>query len=263
MRQAESQIYNSEVVIVYDSEACLNSENARWEVKRAREIDKPVVELSRSDIDSGNVGALRSIYDFSSEFEGCFSFENTKDGEVFDLYKIMIESSEQLIQRRQITNGFFITLIGAIVAGCGFLIKEKVVSDAGIIVLIFPMMIGILLCRSWGNLIENYGKLNAGKFKVIHRLEKQMSARVFDAEWVALGKGLRREKYQSFTTTERNVPSLFLVLMLSMLAFILLSVNWKELFTRGADIFLGLKVLLGQAWDTLSAVGSILSHFSS
>ena len=50
------------------------------------------------------------------------------------------------------------------------------------------------MCRSWKNLIDNYGKLNTGKFKVIQKLERSLDARIFTAEWVALGKGIRKKK---------------------------------------------------------------------
>ena len=41
-----------------------------------------------------------------------------------------------------------------------------------------------------------------------------MSCQIFSAEWIALGKGVRKEKYRSFTDTEKRVPLLFGLLLL-------------------------------------------------
>lgn len=142
----------------------------------------------------------------------------------------MVTSSEQLIQRRQITNGFFITVIGAIVGASGLIVKEKVLTDSTVLFLLFPLLIGLLMCRSWANLISNYGKLNAGKFQVIHQLEQRLDAQIFAAEWVALGKGVRKEKYESFTSTEQNVPRLFSYLLWAAMILTLMIADWQPVF---------------------------------
>jgi hypothetical protein len=238
-QQAESKMYSAEVVLIYDIEACGQSENTKWEIDKARELGKSIVELSREDITTRNVGALVSAYDFSSEFDDCFPVTAKKSDQLLDLYKIMVSSSEQLIQRRQITNGFFITIIGAIIGATGFAVKEKIVTDSTALVLLFPIAIGLLMCRSWKNLIQNYGRLNAGKFKVIHKIENQLSAKIFAAEWVALGKGLRKEKYQSFTSTEQNVPKLFSYLLWAVFVFTLFATNWSPIIVKVLDVIAG------------------------
>lgn len=236
---AESKIYSSEIIIIYDTAACAESTNTQWEIACAKGFEKPIVSISRLDIDERNIGPLRSIYDFNSEFDDCFTdnvdcFKDNKvkSEQILELYKIMVASSEQLIQRRQITNGFFITIIGAVVGATGFVVKEKIITDSAAFVLVVPNLIGLLLCRSWGNLIENYGKLNAGKFKVIHKIESQLDAQIFAAEWVALGKGMRKEKYRSFTTTEKNVPRYFSYLLWFVLVLTLFSANWEPITSR-------------------------------
>ena len=229
-QQAESKIASSEVVIVYDLDACEESENTVWEIERAKELGKSVLTLSRNDIEARNVTEIQSAYSFSSEFEECFEEESKDTAQILELYKIMVTSSEQLIQRRQITNGFFITVIGAIVGASGLIVKEKVLTDGAVLFLLFPLLIGLMMCRSWTNLINNYGKLNAGKFQVIHQLEQRLDAQIFAAEWVALGKGVRKEKYESFTSTEQNVPQLFSYLLWASLTLTLLIADYQPVF---------------------------------
>lgn len=226
-KKAENRIQTSETVIVYDVDACAESEHALWEIKQAEKLGKRIIALSADEIKNRDVATLQSIYDFSSEFDCCFENQSSDPSQLFELYKIMVTSSEQLIQRRQIANGFFITVIGAIAGASSLLLNGNVLTDRAILLLIFPLVIGLLMCRSWSNLIENYGKLNKGKFHVIHRIERSLDAQVFAAEWIALGKGCRKEKYESFTSTEQNVPMLFSCLLLVALVVIFFAADWQ------------------------------------
>lgn len=235
-KRAKSKISSAEVVIVYDSDACAKSENTEWEIEQAHTLEKPIIELSRADISRKKIDEIQSAYHLSGEFEQCFSDQNENSDQLLELYKIMVASSEQLVQRRQLTNGFFITVISAILGISGLVIREEVLTESTIFVLVFPLLIGLLMCRSWKNLIENYGKLNTGKFKVIHRIERALGARIFAAEWIALGKGIRKQKYQSFTSTEQNVPTLFSYLLLAALLLTLFSTDWQPWVESGASV---------------------------
>jgi hypothetical protein len=161
---------------------------------------------------------LKPLYELEKEFDECFK---RKDGtSTLELYKLMIDSSENLIQRRQKTNAFFITVIGSLLAIAGLMVKSEALHSGTIWMLYGFAIVGLLLCNSWKNLIDNYGKLNKAKFDVILRLERELDAQVFAAEWVSLGKGLRPRKYRSFTSTEKNVPLYFqlLVMVLTLIA---------------------------------------------
>jgi hypothetical protein len=46
---------------------------------------------------------------------------------------------------------------------------------------------------------------------VIHLLEKQLPARLFRAEWGALGEGKDPQKYMPFHRVEAKLPQAFLV----------------------------------------------------
>ena len=75
-------------------------------------------------------------------------------------------------------------------------------------------------CVTRGEFDCNYGKLNKAKFDVILRLESDLSARIYSAEWIALGKGLRPNKYKSFTSTEKNVPFYFGLLIIVLMVIL-------------------------------------------
>lgn len=218
-QKAEISISQAEAVIVFNPSSCEESDNAKWEIEKAKEAGLEIVELSKNGDNSISISRLESLYELNEEFESCFSSNNE---DIFELYKLMIESSESLIQRRQKTNAFFITAIGSLLAIAGLLVKTGAINTGSIGVLYGFSVVGLLLCNSWRNLIDNYGKLNKAKFDVILRLEKDLSAQIYSAEWVSLGKGLRPKKYRSFTSTEKNVPLFFslLIVVLTLIAVV-------------------------------------------
>jgi hypothetical protein len=167
-------------------------------------------------MDDDEIKKLRALYHHDEEFSSYFQ---TGGADTTTMYKMMVDSSEQLIQRRQTMNAFFITAIGSLLAIAGALAQFGTVKSPTISFLVMTGfgLVGLLLCNSWRNLIDNYGKLNAAKFRVILKLEQSLSAQVFSAEWAALGKGQRPQKYKSFTATENAVPLWFAVLMFSLI----------------------------------------------
>lgn len=223
-QKAENAIYQAEAVIIFNPDSSKESENVKWEIEKAKEAKKEIIELYNDADNKAAILRLISIYKLEVEFENCFS---SNDNGIFELYKLMVESSEQLIQRRQKTNSFFITVIGSLLAIAGLLVKTGTINNGSIGILYGFSAVGLLLCNSWRNLIDNYGKLNKAKFDVILRLEKKFSAQIYSAEWIALGKGLRQQKYKSFTSTEKNVPLFFgiLIVVLSLIMAI-----WQILF---------------------------------
>ena len=215
------EIDRSEAVVVFNEKLCLESENATWEIAVAKELDKPLVFLDSTNPNSKEIDTLCSVYHHDQEFDAYFRLKTRRivtkkqDGgnekEVIELYKVIVASSEQLIQRRQSMNAFFIAAIGSLLAFAGALIKFGNIESKNLsfLVVLLLSITDLILCYSWYNLIDNYGKLNKAKFRVINKIEEKLSVQIFSAEWVALGKGLRHDKYRSFTSTEKNIPKGF------------------------------------------------------
>lgn len=208
--KAEKELQNCELVIIFEPDQCLISENAVWEIQKAKQYYKPVYRTNNISDDCGLKKIIEQEYNLVDEFQERFDCDNASFSEIFELYKIIVGTSEDLIQRRQKTNAFFITIIGSLVAIGGVFVKEDIVDQKNIWLLLFLTCSGMILCWTWRRQIDNYGKLNKGKFAVILKLEKFLPARIFDAEWIALGNGVRPEKYKSFTDSEKHVPLLFL-----------------------------------------------------
>jgi hypothetical protein len=127
----------------------------------------------------------------------------------FELYKIMVASSESLVARRQGVNTFFLTINGLLVTGIGLFLRgggHRDLLAGGIFVL---SVLGIALGYSWRSLLVTYGQLNTGKFKIINAMEQKLSASIFLAEWKALDEGKVPSTYRSFTEREALVPIVF------------------------------------------------------
>jgi hypothetical protein len=219
--RAEKAIYESEVVIVFNTKSCLESVNAKWEIEKAQSSGKEILYIDIGVDNNATITKLISIYNQSEEFEDCFPTGNLDS---FRLYKIMIDTSENLIIRRQKANAFFITIIGSLITIAGLLLRMKFANDELLWILSPFSVTSLLLCNSWRNLLDNYGKLNKAKYDVILKLEQRLEAQIFFAEWISLGKGFRPDKYKSFTSTEKNIP-LYFALLIGLTTLVL--IIWK------------------------------------
>jgi hypothetical protein len=126
---------------------------------------------------------------------------------VFELYKLMVASSEALVGRRQAVNTFFLTANGAILTAVGFFVG-KGSGRAALMALAIAVLTttGGVLCFAWQSLLRSFGQLNTGKFAIINRLEHEFPVSVYAAEWRALGEGRNPRVYRSFTSREIWVP---------------------------------------------------------
>jgi len=124
-------------------------------------------------------------------------------------YEIFVATSEALSARRQNVNAFFLSANSIVLAAAGLLWSNGQKGDLESLALIALGYAGSILCFAWRKLIRSYRQLSQGKFDVIHALERQLPAQVFEAEWVALGKGEDSTRYTPFTKTERVTPMLF------------------------------------------------------
>lgn len=154
--------------------------------------------------------------------------------QALDLYKIMVESSEGLVSRRQGVNTFFLTMNGALLTASGIIVQSSGrdrLSGLGVAVL---AVAGAVLCASWRSLITSFGQLNRGKFRVINTIERYLKAAIYAAEWEALGRGEDPRVYRSFTSREIWVPNALLVLYILTAAVAVLFASGVISFGGGA-----------------------------
>ena len=138
----------------------------------------------------------------------------------FEQYKLIVETSERLVARRQTANTFFLTANSLILSAIGLVLslREKASDEITVVAIS-----GIFLCFVWKRLVRSYMQLNKGKYDVILLLEKRLPAAIFKTEWKALGEGADPQIYKAFTKTEKWIPIIFMVLYVALIVLGLLN----------------------------------------
>ena len=138
---------------------------------------------------------------------------------LFEQYKLYVEMADQVSNRRNLANTFFLTLHTLLLGVLGFSFeKGPAIVDRWVI--IFPLAAVLLLCTAWWMIVRSYRQLNGGKFKVIGEFEKRLPASPFwAAEWKVLGEGKDIHKYLPLTHVENWIPVVFGLLYIT-IAFI-------------------------------------------
>jgi hypothetical protein len=146
----------------------------------------------------------------------------------FEQYKLYLELTDRLSQRRQTANSFFLTLNTAVVTLLGYAnaVREPIRAERFYLLISFT---GVALCILWYLIIRSYRDINAARFAVIRALESLLLLRPYTAEWDFLWR-LRQSKYYRPSYVEGAVPWLFFVLYAIVLLW---NIPWLVLFGRG------------------------------
>ncbi len=132
---------------------------------------------------------------------------------LFEQYKIYIKSVNHNSQRRQKTNDFFLALNTGLIAVLA--IVHANYSDSTFI-LTTSSLLGMIICFFWFRLIKAYKMKNSCKFKVIHKVEKELPLGLYSAEWEVLKNGKDPKTFTPFTAIELKIPWIFMAFYLVM-----------------------------------------------
>ena len=142
--------------------------------------------------------------------------ENKSTQQYLELYKLAVEMADRVSARRATANAFFLTVNTALLA---FL------SSGSLNVLWLVALAGIALSGTWWIMLKSYRDLNAAKFGVILKMEKELEARIYGDEWTRLKERRPKEGspqeerpkrwwegYAELGKVERFVPLVFAAL---------------------------------------------------
>ncbi|MEP4892448.1 MAG: hypothetical protein ABJV04_20720 [Aliiglaciecola sp.] len=138
---------------------------------------------------------------------------------LLEQYKLYLNSAENISNRRQTANAFFVTLNTVIISLVSYLNLGTTQNSA---LYWIVAIAGIVISYMWYRLIVSYRDLNTAKFKVVHEIEKMLPLRPYDAEWQAVGRGEKPALYLPFTHIEVFIPWVFLFLHLIVLSITVL-----------------------------------------
>lgn len=232
---AKNKIKAAQMVVFVVGESSHFSENIDWEIRTAIKLQKPIYtvklneafELNEALLVSDSFSRENVFYSKPSDFNTITELikkHESGDYKVFnqalesidknillEQYKIFLQTSEDLVSRRQSVNNFYISINSALMATFGIVWALDILPLYKFFIGILLSAIGVILSVSWMKLLASYGDLNSSKMKIISYIEKQLPASLYDAEWAALSDKLNQRKYVSFTNSERRVPALFIV----------------------------------------------------
>lgn len=137
-------------------------------------------------------------------------------GELLEQYKVFLETSENLVERRQTVNSFYISANTALITIMSVLITMFAESAERVTIFALTGLIGIIVSASWNSILSAYGVLNASKIKVISMIEHELPVSLYDAEWNVMSDKLNRRKYVSFTDSEKRAPKAFIILYIAL-----------------------------------------------
>ncbi len=132
------------------------------------------------------------------------NFSNEEKSLLLEQYRMMIQTSEKLMERRQAMVNLYITICTALIAfiGASFGFDNIVVTS---IIAFLSGIIIIILCLNWHSSLNAYELNNSGKFEVINEIEKNLPADMFNCEY----KHNKKKGFVSYSTRKKMLPIIF------------------------------------------------------
>lgn len=127
---------------------------------------------------------------------------------LLEQYKLYIESAEKISDRRQNANNYFLTINTALISLLSLSFQVKILENLNWVKGLLAL-VGIIICIIFWFLLRSYKQLNAGKFKVIHEIEKHLPLALYYYEWTILEEGRNKKVYYPFSHIELLIPWVF------------------------------------------------------
>lgn len=250
---AYKKIKEADCAIFFVGERCAASDSIDWELKKFKKLGKPIYTIKLKENigynkvlyrsqSFGNIELIdKSRYMYSKEVslknlikiinsnleldisEEIVCNSNMSESILIEQYKAYLQTSEDVISRRQSVSNFYITvnstlitILSAVIAILNGLSKDYSLLITTLSCYFVPIL-GVLLCFNWRRLVFSYGQLNAAKMKVISALEKKLPFNIYDVEWKVQTDRLGRRKYISFTNIEKLIPLIFVIIYIAIL----------------------------------------------
>lgn len=205
----EQKIKQVDFIIFLLGIETFESEEIKWEYAKAKELNKHIVGIKLFHSASKSIIFYQGFPVFD-DTKQCYKFlkKKYKEERILKLeqYKIMVSSTEKVTEQRLKVNNLFFTVTSSILSVAFVIGKTFKFSFASVIGVFVLTMMAFLVTFFWEKLINSYGQLNTGKFKVIDKIEKELRTNMFEDEWGILTKEIQ---YQPNTNTERTVIKRF------------------------------------------------------
>jgi hypothetical protein len=135
------------------------------------------------------------------------SSKSDNKSQIFEQYKLFVESAEKVSEKRSNTNKFYVGIITFIFGFVTIILQnsDKITPEIQKISLFIIFILGFLISLFWLENIKAYKQTNSAKYKVINRMERRLPFQPFEEEWQILKKG----NYRTLSNIESTIPLVF------------------------------------------------------
>ena len=138
---------------------------------------------------------------------------------LLEQYKLYVEMTDRIGQRRDQSNRFYATIVSALVALLAILARLGAFDVVWAGALLAAGIFGAILSVIWILNIRSYRVLNAAKFDIINDIERQLPYAGYTKEWELLRPKDAPAKYLQLGIVEQLVSGLVLLLFLLIAAY--------------------------------------------
>ena len=147
---------------------------------------------------------------------------------LLEQYKLYVEMTDRISQRRDQSNRFYSALLTGLLAVISVVVKLSDWQTSGnllSVVMIAVGLVGLAVCAIWFSNIRSYKQLNSGKFRIIHMIEEHLPFDPYTKEWDYLRPPAGIKRYFQLTRTEQFVPVALAVPYLFLIIYA--AIYWK------------------------------------
>lgn len=139
----------------------------------------------------------------------------------FEEYKLFVEDTARLSERRQRVTNIYIMVNGAILGLLTFLVKDAPLTKWWLVIAILPLVVaGIAVCWFWYRLLRTYKTLIDFRFEQLEVMERSGalpgSHSMYNLEAKRFFREAPRKQQIGFSRIEMCLPVLFMVLYVLM-----------------------------------------------
>jgi hypothetical protein len=215
----EQKMQESDFVVFAIGKKTFQSDQLKWEYAKAKQLNKQIIGIKLKETTDDSILFCQGFQVFDNAQQSYKYLTKTYEDDrklKFEQYKMMVSSTEKVTESRMKVNNLFFTITSSILSVSFVLGKTFSFSIAAMIGMFVLTLLSFMVSFFWEQLIDSYGKLNTGKFKVIDKIEKQLRTNMFEDEWKILTEEI---KYEPNTRTETKVITYFRVFILIVGAF--------------------------------------------
>lgn len=209
--KVKEKVENCKYVIFFIGSTFNESEPLKWEIELSERLNKKMFFIDIREEKTVLPPFLNSTLLLKTTEQLIVEIEimEKKERELLvDQYKIMVGSTEKVTEQRLKVNNLFFTVTTSVLSISILLGKSFGFTILAMFGMLSLTILALLVTNFWNKLIQSYGKLNKGKFKLIAEIENKLETDMFQREWTILTEKI---KYEPNTKTEAKIITLFKV----------------------------------------------------